>query len=114
MANEQNLKPVNKRTKSEQREIQRKGGIASGEARRARRTLKAELLLMLSDPEVQEKLSAAIMKKGIDGDIRAFEVIRDTIGEKPTEKVEMKTDMNVVQSAERLRNMFADIKNDRG
>lgn len=83
MANEQNLKPVNKRTKSEQREIQRKGGIASGEARRARRTLKEELLLMLSDPEVQEKLSAAIMKKGMDGDIRAFEVIRDTIGEKP-------------------------------
>ena len=82
MANNiQNLRPV--QTKEEARERGAKGGIASGEARRRRRTLKEELLLMLSDPEVQEKLSAAIMKKGMDGDIRAFEVIRDTIGEKP-------------------------------
>jgi len=79
--NTQNLRPV--RSKEEARERGAKGGKASGEARRARRTLKEELLLMLSDPEVQEKLSAAIMKKGMDGDIRAFEVIRDTIGEKP-------------------------------
>ena len=80
MANEQNLKPSEYKLS---REEAKKGGIASGKARRARRTLKEELLLMLSDPEVQEKLSAAIMKKGMDGDIRAFEVIRDTIGEKP-------------------------------
>lgn len=80
MANEQNLRPCEYKLS---REEAKKGGIASGEARRRRRTLKEELLLMLSDPEVQEKLSAAIMKKGMDGDIRAFEVIRDTIGEKP-------------------------------
>ena len=80
MANEQNLKPSEYKLSQEEA---KKGGIASGKARRERRTLKEELLLMLSDPEVQEKLSAAIMKKGMDGDIRAFEVIRDTIGEKP-------------------------------
>lgn len=80
MANEQNLRPSEYKLSQEEA---KKGGIASGKARRARRTLKEELLLMLSDPEVQEKLSAAIMKKGMDGDIRAFEVIRDTIGEKP-------------------------------
>ena len=34
MANEQNLIPVTKRTKSEAREISKKGGIKSGEARR--------------------------------------------------------------------------------
>ena len=32
--NEQNLKPLNKRTKSEQREIAKKAGIASGKARK--------------------------------------------------------------------------------
>lgn len=80
MANEQNLRKL---STSQAREIGAKGGKASAEAKRRRRTLKEELLLMLSDPEVQEKLSAAIMKKGMDGDIRAFEVIRDTIGEKP-------------------------------
>lgn len=37
MANEQNLKPMNQRSKEEQREIARKGGIASGKARRAKK-----------------------------------------------------------------------------
>ena len=46
MANEQNLKPV--RSKSEARELGRKGGFASGEARRAQKTLKghAEFLFL--------------------------------------------------------------------
>ena len=39
MANEQNLKPLNKRTKSEQREIQQQGGKASGKSRRRRQSL---------------------------------------------------------------------------
>ena len=83
MANEQNLISLADRTTSEKREIAKKGGKASGEARRKRRTLKEELLLMLEDPEIQKKLTAAMIEKGLDGDIRAFEVIRDTIGEKP-------------------------------
>ena len=37
MANEQNLKPMNQRSKEEQREIARKGGVASGRARRAKK-----------------------------------------------------------------------------
>ena len=37
MANEQNLIPLNKRTKSEQREYARKGGKKSGEVRRKRK-----------------------------------------------------------------------------
>lgn len=88
MANEQNLRPCEYKLS---REEAKRGGIASGEARRRRRTLKEELLLMLSDPEVQEKLSAAIMKKGMDGDIRAFEVIRDTIGEKPKDVFDIRS-----------------------
>jgi len=39
MANEQNLRPQSTRSKSEQREIARKGGIASGEARREKKRL---------------------------------------------------------------------------
>lgn len=41
--NEQNLIPFGKRTESEQREISRKGGIASGEARRKRKAISASL-----------------------------------------------------------------------
>lgn len=40
MANDKNLIPVTERTKSEAREISRAGGIASGKARRQRKTLR--------------------------------------------------------------------------
>lgn len=98
-------------------------GKKSAESRLARKTLREELLSLLQSDVVDKKgntkqaqvaMSAALIKQAISGNTKAFEIIRDTIGEKPTEKVEMKTDMNIMQSAERLRNMFADIKNDRG
>ena len=91
MANEQNLKPV--KSKKEARERGRKGGLASGEARRKRKTLKEELLLMLSDGDIQEKISIALINEAINGNnagsvTKAFEIIRDTIGERPVEKVQ--------------------------
>ena len=85
MANEQNLKPVT--SKKEARERGRKGGLASGEARRKRKTLKEELLLMLSEGETQQSVTLALIEKAMSGDTKAFEVIRDTIGEKPIDKV---------------------------
>lgn len=84
--NESNLKPV--KTKEEARERGRAGGIASGKARRERKTLKEELLLLLSKGDTQEKISLALLQKAMNGDTKAFEVIRDSIGEKPIEKVE--------------------------
>ncbi len=89
MTNFENLKPMNKRTKSEQREIAKKAGIKSGEVRRARKTLKEELLLLLESGDNQQKMSVALFQKALKGDIKAFEVIRDTIGEKPTDKQQL-------------------------
>ena len=88
MANEQNLKPLNKRTKSEQREIAKKGGKASAKKRQEQKTLKEELLLLLAEGDTQKKISLALIKKALQGDTKAFEVIRDSIGQKPTDKVE--------------------------
>ena len=85
MANEQNLKPVS--SKKEARERGRKGGLASVEARRKRKTLKEELLLILSEGETQQSVTFALIEKAMSGDTKAFEVIRDTIGEKPIDKV---------------------------
>lgn len=83
-----NLKPpINQR--EEQREIRSKGGKKSGEVRRARKTLKEELLAILSSGNNQERMSLAILEKAFAGDTKAFELIRDTIGEKPTEKQEI-------------------------
>ena len=85
MAGKENLRPVS--SKDEARERGRKGGLASGEARRKRKTLKEELLLILSEGETQQSVTLALIEKAMSGDTKAFEVIRDTIGEKPIDKV---------------------------
>ena len=59
----QNLKPIKERTSSELREMTRKGGIASGEARREKKTMRqlAEICLnaKLTKPEIEAKLKEA-------------------------------------------------------
>ena len=85
MAGKENLRPVS--SKEEARERGRKGGLASGEARRKRKTLKEELLLMLSEGETQQSVTLALIEKAMCGDTKAFEVIRDTIGERPVDKI---------------------------
>lgn len=95
--NENNLVSLADRTTEEQREIARKGGIASGEARRRKKTLKEELIALLETNDNNNKISVAILNKALNGDIQAFTTIRDTIGEKPVDKVEadINSDVNI-------------------
>ena len=86
--NEENLIPFNKRTEEEQREIAKKGGKASAKARQERKALKDELLLLLSKGDTQQKVSLALIQQALEGNTKAFEIIRDTIGEKPVDKIE--------------------------
>jgi hypothetical protein len=88
--NDENLIPFNQRTEREVRAIAANGGRKSGESRRARKTLKEELLLLLSEGDTQKSVTVALLQKAMDGDVKAFEVLRDTIGEKPVDKVENK------------------------
>lgn len=89
--NEQNLRPV--RNKSEASERGKKGGKASGEARREKKRFQNAVLAALdtiteSGTSVLEEIIAAQLKRAMTGDTRAFEALRDTSGEKPTDKVE--------------------------
>lgn len=86
MANSKNLKSNSERTPSERQELAQKAGQASGRKRRERKALKEELLLLLSKGQIQKKISLALLEKAATGDVKAFEVIRDTIGEKPVDK----------------------------
>ena len=90
MANEGNLKPI--RTKSEAREKGKKGGKKSGEVRAQRKTLREELIALLEtkieDKTIQEKISFSLIQEAISGKVKAFETIRDTIGEKPIEQIQ--------------------------
>lgn len=89
-------------TADKARENARKGGIASGEARRKyksqREILRHLLTLEVADQETADKLrelgldptyaqqmALAILTKGGTGDVEAARFVRDTVGEKPTE-----------------------------
>lgn len=110
MANEQNLIKPDDLTPEQRRENASKAGKASVEAKRRRKTLKEELLLLLSDGDVQERLSLALIDEALNGNksgsvTKAFEVIRDTVGEKPTEKIMIAdVDQSVIDEVENMVN----------
>lgn len=73
------------------REVSRKAGIASGIAKRQRKTLRESLLKALSEEftnkdgnkiTVQDDIVCALLKKAKSGSVKAFETVRDTVGEK--------------------------------
>lgn len=77
---------------SRAREAQQKGTAT----KRARKTLREELLVLLSGDIVDRKgrtvqaqtaMSNALLKEALSGNTKAFEIIRDTIGEKPVDRV---------------------------
>jgi hypothetical protein len=64
MANEQNLVPNSARTPKERRENARKAGIASGEARRRKKTCRDFFMQLREMPVNDEKLIAAMKRAG--------------------------------------------------
>ena len=113
MANEQNLKPfTSDQNREEAAKNGKKGGVASGEARRRKRDIKLAIEILL-EKEYRSKngeqlLSGAEaialkqMEKALDGDTKAFEVIRDTAGQKPVEKVMVtEVSQDVIDEVER-------------
>ena len=77
-------------------------GKKSAEKRAERKTIKEGLLLLLgeqlkdkdgkpSGKTTQDAIIAGLVKRAVSGDTRAFEIIRDTIGEKPVETVNVNT-----------------------
>lgn len=94
MANEQNLIPLNKRSQRERKEIARKGAEATNRKKAERKTLREELLLLLSQDDTQNKISVALLKEAQKGNTKAYEVIRDTIGEKVKENINLTGELN--------------------
>ena len=82
----------------EQRERARRAGKKSGEVRRARKTFREEMLELLqveskdSDgkPHTQQELIlAAMIKEARGGNVKAYEAVQSTIGEKQQERLEV-------------------------
>ena len=91
MANEkslQNLIPNSERTKEELQEMSRKGGIASGEARRERKEMRESLQMLLDAPASNgtgetnmDASMAALVEQMKDGNVSAikaaFEILNN-------------------------------------
>lgn len=114
MANIDNLVPNEDRTPEERRENARKAGIASGVARRKKRDLR-EACLAILETEIttktgdkmtgSEAMVAKLFQQAINGNIKAFEVLRDTAGQKPVEKlVVSEVDQSVIDEVEDIVN----------
>ncbi len=107
----------------EARERGRKGGIASGKARREKKLMRETLDNLLSMPlkdgeladvddirsfaaikgkniSVQEAIVIAQIQKAMKGDTRAAEYVRDTIGQKPVDSVNMSMNLPVMFEGE--------------
>jgi hypothetical protein len=100
------------KTPAERKEIARRGA-ATTNAKIAERKSLAELMkvaLRLQNVETGEvneiAITNALINKAIKGDVSAYQTIRDTIGEKPTDKQEITTN----QPAVNLTINKADIK----
>ena len=117
MANEQNLiHYTSDQNREEASKNGKKGGKASGEARRQKRTFKElfELLLDLPVKDVQTKdfieslgidpelvtndmaIVISMYQEALKGSTKAFELIRDTKGEKPAEKIEIEEPPKII------------------
>lgn len=113
MANEQNLRPSEYRLSQEEA---KKGGIASGEARRRKRDLRLAMEALLEQDITDNKgktvsgaeaIALKQFQKALKGDTRAFEMIRDTAGQKPVDKVQIQEiDQNIIDEVEAM--VYAD------
>lgn len=104
MAGKDNLNVI--RSENEAREKGKKGGIASGEARRRKKTMREALEMLLYETKLNEQTKQMLQAEGIknaddfnhqmvitrsliakaeSGDVQAYHAICSMIGEKPSE-----------------------------
>lgn len=102
----ENLIPLNRRTKDEQRKIQSQGGKASGESRRRKADFRKTLNMLLTaeidhpdwtpfldsigvDSTLEAAVNAAMVKEALMGNVKAYEAIAKYSGQsdKPDEDI---------------------------
>lgn len=117
----ENLIPFNERTEEEQRKIQRKGGIASGKARREKADLKKKVNQILEmdvfSPQLKEMLeekglsatnqtavATVLLQKALKGDMRAIELLAKMNGNEGTKDKLDKKEQKERIKAQQLEN----------
>lgn len=103
--NDENLRPSEYKLSQEEA---KRGGVKSGETRRMKKTIREQLEMLLAlklkNNKLKQQIEAlgiaeeditngmaltiAMYQEALKGNTRAFEMIRDTIGEKPVDVVQ--------------------------
>ena len=122
-----------KMTPERRAECGRKGGIAKREATRRRKEMRETLEILLDMPMKKGKVYTAdeikcfadlngknitidqammvkLIQKALKGDLSAIAMVRDTVGEKPVEKIEANVTKNPFDelTADELRKLIAE------
>ena len=122
-------------TPEQRAECGRKGGLAKREATRRRKEMRETLEVLLDMPMKKGKVFSAdeiksfadlngknitidqammvkLIQKALKGDLSAIAMVRDTIGEKPVEKVEATVTKNPFDelTADELRKLIENVK----
>lgn len=118
MANNENLIPFNRRSVDEAREFGRRGGKASGEARRKKADFRRTLNLLLTteinseewtpllnalglESTLETALNMAMIKEGLAGNVKAYEAIAKYSGQSAqtdTDQEEQKLRMDAARA----------------
>jgi hypothetical protein len=113
------------RTSEEARERGRKGGIKSGEVRKAKKTMRetlenalrielspaklaelgAETSLMNGETSVLSAIIASTIREAINGDTKAIQFVRDSIGEQPVNKSEVTQEIVTKEDTDLMDNL---------
>jgi hypothetical protein len=126
MKGKENLQPIKSKVKA--RNLGKKGGIASGKAKRLKKSFKELFSTMLNQqanseimdnllenfPELKKynkkdltnkmAVFAGLFNQAIRGNPKAIEVLRDTVGEKPVQNINLsgETTQNINQTQEKI------------
>lgn len=109
--NQENLIPMSERTKDEVREIARQGGIASGEARREKATMKKTLEMLLDEKNNQGKTyrelsTLGLIKGAIDGKADNYKTILALLGEIEESKETPDIEIKIVDNTNLEKTMY--------
>lgn len=127
--NEENLRPIQKGqlSKEELKKRQSNGGKKSGQVRRERKAFKESLIMLLEmkapeqigvqikktlpklkdkDLNYQNAILVSLLQQAVKGNTKAVELIRDTIGEKPKEVVEISGNEQIQKGLSQLNDLL--------
>lgn len=118
MANEENLIPFNERSEKETRELGRKGGIASGEARRQKKTMVETLKAILDETNpktgltYREMATFGLLKGASKGNANNYKVILEAVGELTPEMQQAKEPSITINMVDNS-NLESEFKNEK-